>query len=48
MEGMFKIIILIDTIKFRLLWATDQYVHKAIRIMEFPFPCNNLASNNVP
>jgi len=26
--------ILMDTIKFRLLWATDQYVYETIRIMK--------------
>jgi len=31
---MFKIMILIDTIKFRLLREADQYVHETIRIMK--------------
>jgi len=31
---MLKIMVLIDTIEFRLLRVTDQYVHETIRIMK--------------
>ena len=33
---MFKIVIFMDTVKLRLLWATDQYMHENIRIMKLP------------
>jgi len=35
-EEMLKITVFMDTIKFRLLRVTDQYVHETIRIMKLP------------
>jgi len=45
---MFKIIILINTIKFRLLWETDQYVHETIRIMKLSFDSLSCRDYNTP
>jgi len=33
-EGMLKIMVMMDIIEFRLLRATDQYVHETIKIMQ--------------